>query len=333
MKKSVVAATVIVGLLALSGGVVYASEQMAKSNAIGEENACNFAYVDAGVLPEDVEWVHTEFDYEEGTFVYEIEFLAKGMEYDYTVDSSDGRILHRESEVQEGNTQLAGTVTETTAADGSPAAGTSAAAEETMIPAEEAKEIALRKAGLTADEVTFRKEKLERENGRDVYDLEFYVYGKAEYDYEIDAYTGDILEGKCEEWELDDDDWRSAETAGTVTETTAKAETEPTSAAGQTKAETDIGVERAKSIALENAGLSGQEVVFSKAKLDRDDGKLVYEIEFYVSGQAEYEYEIDAATGAILEADCEGWEESCEDYQEEHQEEHHQEEHHQEEDD
>ena len=56
----------------------------------------------------------------------------------------------------------------------------------------------------------------------------------------------------------------------------------------------------AKSAALKHAGLSASNVTFTKAKLD--DGK--YEIEF-VSGSAEYEYEIDAATGSVLEYDVE----------------------------
>ena len=60
-------------------------------------------------------------------------------------------------------------------------------------------------------------------------------------------------------------------------------------------------MDRAKSIALGHAGVS---VSFSKAKLDDDDGRGVYETEFYV-GNTEYDYEIDAHSGAILEASAE----------------------------
>ena len=56
---------------------------------------------------------------------------------------------------------------------------------------------------------------------------------------------------------------------------------------------------RAKSIALGHAGVSASSVSFSKAKLDDDDGRGVYEIEFYV-GNAEYDYEIDAYSGGII---------------------------------
>ena len=61
-------------------------------------------------------------------------------------------------------------------------------------------------------------------------------------------------------------------------------------------------MDQAKSIALKHAGLSASNVSFTKAKLEKDDGLRKYEIEF-VKGNAEYEYEIDAATGSILEYD------------------------------
>ena len=74
-------------------------------------------------------------------------------------------------------------------------------------------------------------------------------------------------------------------------------ETKPAATAAPTAAPTAaateaargfIGVDRAKSIALGHAGVSASSVAFSKAKLD-DDGRGVYEIEFYV-GNTEYDY-------------------------------------------
>lgn len=58
----------------------------------------------------------------------------------------------------------------------------------------------------------------------------------------------------------------------------------------------------AKSAALSNAGVSESEVTRIKCELDRDHGSYKYEIEFSV-GRMEYEYEIDAYTGAILKAE------------------------------
>ena len=55
-----------------------------------------------------------------------------------------------------------------------------------------------------------------------------------------------------------------------------------------------IGAGKAKTIALNHAGVSASNAVFLHAKLDYDDGRRTYEVEFY-SGSKEYDYEIDAA--------------------------------------
>ena len=65
-----------------------------------------------------------------------------------------------------------------------------------------------------------------------------------------------------------------------------------------------ITVERAKQIALNNAGVKEANAVFLRANLDWDDGRMQYEVEFY-SGNTEYDYDIDAITGAILSSDRE----------------------------
>ena len=63
-----------------------------------------------------------------------------------------------------------------------------------------------------------------------------------------------------------------------------------------------IGAEKAKSIALQDAGVSASSAAGMRAQLDWDDGRAQYEVEFY-SGSTEYDYEIDAVTGAILGRD------------------------------
>ena len=72
---------------------------------------------------------------------------------------------------------------------------------------------------------------------------------------------------------------------------------------GSTAASGDyISANRAKQIALNDAGVKESAAVFLRANLDWDDGRMKYEVEFY-SGNTEYDYDIDAVTGAILSSD------------------------------
>lgn len=94
-----------------------------------------------------------------------------------------------------------------------------------------------------------------------------------------------------------------AVTAGkksTTTKNSDKTENESkkeTSSSSQTK---DIGMEAAKKIALGKAGLTEQDGSWKEEKRDKENGRIVYELEF-VSGNVEYEFEINAKDGKILE--------------------------------
>ena len=152
---------------------------------------------------------------------------------------------------------------------------------------EKANEIAISHAGLSSGSVSFVKAKLDTEDGVKVYDIEFYS-GNAEYDYEINSATGAIVsfDQDIENYEIP---------------TQPAAPTQAQSAA-PTQAASVISVDRAKQIALSHAGVSGAS--FKKVKLDKDDGVRVYEIEFKV-GNVEYEYDIDASSGAIISSSSE----------------------------
>ena len=87
----------------------------------------------------------------------------------------------------------------------------------------------------------------------------------------------------------------STDTQSSETVDTTVAVTAPLPAAGE-----DIGVEKAKEIALEKAGVKAEDTLFINAHLDRDDGRVEYDVEFQ-SGHTEYEVSVDAVTGAINE--------------------------------
>jgi len=149
-----------------------------------------------------------------------------------------------------------------------------------------AKTIALEHAGLNESQVTFIKAHLDRDDGRDVYDVEFYS-GNTEYDYEIDAATGTILEYDREIEHY------------SIPSNSPKPSAQPPASDNTGEY---IGETKAKSIALPAAGLSENQISRMEVKLDREDGKMVYEIEFN-NGRTEYDYEIDAISGAILKSD------------------------------
>ena len=118
------------------------------------------------------------------------------------------------------------------------------------------------------------------------YEAEITSQSGEEFEYKIDAYTGTILESKRE---VED-----------KAETPAEQPTKPTPS-GTVQ---DIGYAKAKSIAMNHAGVSENEAYDMDIELDDEDGILVYEVEFK-SGNMEYDYEINAATGAILKHETE----------------------------
>ena len=78
-KKAAVSCAVIAGcLLVLGTGTAFAASTVAENTSIGVAAAQNFAFADAGVDPAAAYVDHTEFDFERGQFVYEVEFIADG---------------------------------------------------------------------------------------------------------------------------------------------------------------------------------------------------------------------------------------------------------------
>lgn len=115
------------------------------------------------------------------------------------------------------------------------------------------------------------------------YEVEIRSQTGEEFEYKVDAYTGAILESKRE--------------AADGTEVPVVQPSKP-AASG------DIGYAKAKSVALNHAGVSEGKAYDMDIELDDEDGRLIYEVEFK-SGNMEYSYEINAATGAILKHEAE----------------------------
>ena len=206
-----------------------------------------------------------------------------------------------------------------------------------FISLEEAKKIALKDAGLdeATQKIVFTREELNRNQGKPCYILEFYT-AKKQYSYKVDAKNGSIMEAyhfillaDAKKIALDD--------AG-VSEKVIF--TEETLVAGGIKspyyyfafesasarwtykidavlgvimdktcdkiippAPEFIGLEKAKQIALEDAGLdeATQKIVFTREELSRNSGKPCYILEFYTA-KKQYSYKVDAKDGSIMEA-------------------------------
>ena len=88
---------------------------------------------------------------------------------------------------------------------------------------------------------------------------------------------------------------KAAETAAAEAETTA-----PAKAAIQVPAGGTITDRQALEIALQHAGVQESSISRQEIKMDYEHGKQVFEVGFHV-GRTEYDYDIDAASGEILE--------------------------------
>ena len=148
-----------------------------------------------------------------------------------------------------------------------------------LITAETAKSKALAHAGLNANQVTFIRSNLEWDDGRRVYDVEFYTSDYKEYDYEIDAVTGEIrsFDYDAEYYQYN----------------------------GGTGTSSGSYISRDKAISIALSYVSGATASNVRtAKLDYDDGRAEYEVKIIYNAM-EYEFEIDAATGSVISRDTE----------------------------
>ena len=209
-----------------------------------------------------------------------------------------------------------------------------------FISLEEAKEIALKDAGLNEaiQKIVFTREELNRNSGKPCYILEFYT-AKKQYSYKVDAKNGSIIEAyhfillaDAKKIALDDAEV-NVKVVFTTEELVAGGIKSPyyyfvfesDSARWTYKIDAVLGVimdktcdkiiplapefiglEKAKQIALEDAGLdeAAQKIVFTREELSRNSGKPCYILEFYTA-KKQYSYKVDAVSGDILEKNIE----------------------------
>ena len=189
-------------------------------------------------------------------------------------------------------------------AQASASASVSKSEEVTSVNPDTAIDKALKHAGVAREEaVLYGTPSLDNDDGKAHYDIEF-AYNGYEYDYEIAVEDGAVLKAEKEAEKV------SVPVTEKVSEkdnAPAKSES-PVTKENTTKSNKNndgyISVEAAKQKALDNAGVKAKDAVFLKAHYDYDDLVPHYEIKFYANGY-EYEYEVKAADGAILDKDVE----------------------------
>lgn len=167
-----------------------------------------------------------------------------------------------------------------------------------------AKEIAFRDAGVTEEDVTRLHISRDKEDGEEVYDVEF-TAEQTEYKYEIQSVDGDILSvdyeavrnlGQTDTESFDDngafEDLQEQEKMPDTKQQTQEPQTQNTDAAAQ------LTMEEAIKLVLDR--VPGASKADLKIEMEYDDGRYKYEGDI-IYEQREYEFEIDAATGDFLE--------------------------------
>ena len=221
-----------------------------------------------------------------GVTCYKVEFTSGDHAYSYSINAESGEVLEMSSREQSTSAASTDEDTQTVAPSAAPSAvpsaDTSTAPAQTApntntstgaVDEAKAQEIALAHAGVSAADATITKSKLDYDDGRQVYEIEWYTNG-AKYDYEVAVATGEIISS----------DYEAKNIVG--------------SGNSATVSEAD-----AKQTALSRvSGATASDIY--EWKLDYDDGRPEYEGKI-IYGGSEYEFTIDATTGTITEWDAE----------------------------
>ena len=242
--------------------------------------AANIAAADAAISA-------TTLNEVAGTYCYKVEFTSGDYAYAYTVNAETGAVMEMSS--RDKNAADTQTQTETTApaaaSDTTPAQNSAttqssvAASAQTVIGAvdeETAQKIALEHAGVKATDATITKSRLDYEDRRQVYEIEWYAGGK-KYDYEIAVDTGEVLSSGYDE-----------KTAGW---------------SGSNSNNVTVSEADAKQTALGRVSGATEKDIY-EWQFDYDDGRPEYEGKI-IYGGTEYDFTIDASSGAVVEWEAE----------------------------
>ena len=273
------ALSLAVAMTGCGGKPVINQQPSSQEQLISMEAAQEVALKAANIAAEDAAISATTLNEAAGTSCYKVEFTSGDYAYAYTVNAETGAVMEMSSREKNAVDTQAQTEATVPAADSATTQSSAAATAQTVtgtVDEEMAQKIALEHAGVKATDATITKSKLDYEGRRQVYEIEWYADGK-KYDYEIAVDTGEILSSAYDE-----------KTSGLSV----------SNSSNVTVSEAD-----AKQTALGRVSGATQKDIY-EWKFDYDDGRPEYEGKI-IYGGTEYDFTIDASSGAVIEWEAE----------------------------
>ena len=273
------ALSLAVAMTGCGGKPVINQQPSSQAQLISMEAAQEVALKAANIAAEDAAISATTLNEVAGTSCYKVEFTSGDYAYAYTVNAETGAVMEMSSREKNAVDTQAQTEATVSAADSATTQSSAAATAQTVtgtVDEEMAQKIALEHAEVKATDATITKSKLDYEGRRQVYEIEWYAGGK-KYDYEIAVDTGEILSSAYDE-----------KTSGWSV----------SNSSNVTVSEAD-----AKQTALGRVSGATQKDIY-EWKFDYDDGRPEYEGKI-IYGGTEYDFTIDASSGAVIEWEAE----------------------------
>ena len=273
------ALSLAVAMTGCGGKPVINQQPSSQAQLISMEAAQEVALKAANIAAEDAAISATTLNEVAGTSCYKVEFTSGDYAYAYTVNAETGAVMEMSSREKNAVDTQAQTEATVSAADSATTQSSAAATAQTVtgtVDEEMAQKIALEHAGVKATDATITKSKLDYEGRRQVYEIEWYAGGK-KYDYEIAVDTGEILSSAYDD-----------KTSGWSV----------SNSSNVTVSEAD-----AKQTALGRVSGATEKDIY-EWKFDYDDGRPEYEGKI-IYGGTEYDFTIDASSGAVIEWEAE----------------------------
>ena len=273
------ALSLAVAMTGCGGKPVINQQPSSQAQLISMEAAQEVALKAANIAAEDAAISATTLNEVAGTSCYKVEFTSGDYAYAYTVNAETGAVMEMSSREKNAVDTQAQTEATVPAADSATTQSSAAATAQTVtgtVDEEMAQKIALEHAGVKATDATITKSKLDYEGRRQVYEIEWYAGGK-KYDYEIAVDTGEILSSGYDE-----------KTSGW---------------SGSNSSNVTVSEADAKQTALVRVSGATEKDIY-EWEFDYDDGRPEYEGKI-IYGGTEYDFTIDASSGAVIEWEAE----------------------------